>query len=167
MEELKIILSVIDAVGSLATAIGVIIALMKFRKKLKIKGEVPLKKADAYLLTIYNNTVYDSEIECVSLFKGNPRKNGIPLNTVSFDNMKEYINPNNKNIVVGKDSRIYFPISFQCIVSNYDVVEETVGKVFDDIYILIEDNKGNFYIHNTERNIDYFRKLIDQVGENV
>ena len=39
MEELKIILSVIDAVGSLATAIGVIIALMKFRKKLKIKGK--------------------------------------------------------------------------------------------------------------------------------
>lgn len=162
MEILKIVLSVFEAIGTIATAITLIIALMKFRKKLKIKGGVPLKKPDAYLLSIYNNTLYDSEIESVCLFKGNPKFNGIPLNTVSFDNLKLQINPANKNIVIDKSTRIDLPISLGCIIGSYDIVRETVGKVFDDIYILIKDNKGNHYIHNTEMNIDYFRKLINQ-----
>ena len=43
METCTIVFSIINAIGSLATAITLIIAITKFSRKLKVKGEFPIK----------------------------------------------------------------------------------------------------------------------------
>ena len=162
MDTFKIVLSVVDAIGSIAAAITLIIGLTKFRRKLKVTGEIQLKKSDTYLLSIYNNTLYDSEITGIYLFKGNPLnlfKESPPFYQINLEEYGLTINPNTKNAVISKGSIIEIPIPCKCIACNYKRIGEAIGKPFDKIHILVKDRRGNSYCKNTKQNIDCFRIL--------
>ena len=53
MEAFKLVLEVLQAVGAVATAISLIVLLSKYRTKLKVNGEMPIKNTDRYLISIY------------------------------------------------------------------------------------------------------------------
>ena len=72
MENFKLILSCLDAIGSIAAAITLFIGLQKMSHKLKIEVEFPVKNSKILLLTVYNNTMFDNEIRSVNFYKGNP-----------------------------------------------------------------------------------------------
>ena len=114
MQTFTIIFSIINAIGSIATAITLIIALSKFTRKLKVKGEFPIKNSGIYLLSIYNNTLYDNEIKAIFLCKGNPANlftdNYSIYYTINFEEYDLTINPNTKNAIIHKDSCIEIPI---------------------------------------------------------
>ena len=169
METCTIVFSIINAIGSLATAITLIIALTKFSRKLKVKGEFPIKNSGTYLLSIYNNTLYDNEIKGVFLCKGNPLNlltdNYSIYHTINFEEYGLTINPNTKNAIIHKDSCIEIPIPCKCIACNYKTIGEAIGKPFDKIYILVKDKRGKSYCVNTGANVDFF-KILGQQEEN-
>lgn len=154
------ILRIIDAVGSVATAITLIIAIVKFKPRLRIIGECLLRDNNHYLITAYNNKNTDIEIETISFYKGNPRKIGsFPVYFVDYDENGAEVNPASKRIIVKKDSHVDVLVSFQKIVDGYDNTGEAIGKPFDILYVVVRDNKGNRYVINTKHNVEYFRKL--------
>ena len=162
MEDFKLFLSIVDALGSVATAIGLFITLFKFKKKLKISHEFPVKKSDILLISINNNTIYDSEIKSISFSKGNPKhilKESNIFYTVSFNEFDLTLNPNTNNIVVPKGTIVEVPIPCKCIACNYESIGEAFGKPYDNIFVFVRDNKGHTYSKNTQVNIDYFRKV--------
>ena len=130
MEDFKLFLSIVDALGSVATAIGLFITLFKFKKKLKISHEFPVKKSDILLISINNNTIYDSEIKSISFSKGNPKhilKESNIFYTVSFNEFDLTLNPNTNNIVVPKGTIVEVPIPCKCIACNYESIGEAFG----------------------------------------
>ena len=162
MEDFKLFLSIVDAFGSVATAIGLFITLFKFKKKLKISHEFPVKNSDILLISINNNTIYDSEIKSISFSKGNPKhilKESNIFYTVSFNEFDLTLNPNTNNIVVPKGTIVEVPIPCKCIACNYESIGEAFGKPYDSIFVVVRDNKGHTYSKNTQVNIDYFRKV--------
>ena len=166
MQAFTIIFSIINAIGSLATAITLIIALTKFSRKLKVKGEFPIKNNGIYLLSIYNNTLYDNEIKGIFLCKGNPlnlsNNNSTIYYALNFEDYDLTINPNTKNAIIHKDSCIEIPIPCKCIACNYKTIGEAIGKPFDKIYIFVKDKRGKSYCVNTGENADFFRILGQQ-----
>lgn len=165
METFKFILSIIEAIGSIATAISLIILLTKYRKRLKVSGELPIKNSRHYLLKIYNSTMYDSEICSISLFKGNPKstiRDSVFISSIPFENEDLIYNPNTKNLLIPKDSCVEYPIPHETIVDAYQTIGESFGKPFDKIYIFLHDNKGFAYSVNTKINIDGYKRLIQK-----
>lgn len=162
MEEFKLVLSTLDAVGSISAAIGIIIALLKFRRRLKIKGEFPIKNTGIFLITVYNNTIYDNEIKSVCFCKGDPKSllgDTSIFYSIEFSDFDLELNPNTKNAIISKESCIEVPVSCKCIACNYETIGESMGKPFDKIYVLVRDNRGNSYSLNTHENIEYFRRI--------
>lgn len=169
MQTLTIIFSIVNAIGSIATAITLIIALTKFSRKLNVKGEFPIKNSGIYLLSIYNNTLYDNEIKEIFLYKGNPSNLFISNSTICYAlNFEDYdltINPNTKNVIIHSDSYIEIPIPCKCIACNCKTISEAIGKPFDKIYIYVKDKRGKSYCVNTGKNADFFRMLGQQHEE--
>lgn len=160
MEKLGIALSVINAIGSIATAITLIIGLRKLGTRLKVTGEHFIKKSDTFFLSIYNNTLYDNEIEKVCLFKGNPLclfKESFPIYILNLEGFGLEINPNTKNAIINKGSKVEIPIPCKCVSCNYKRMGEAFGKVYEKIYILVKDRRGKYYCINTKMNADAFR----------
>ena len=161
MECLELFFEIISAVGSVSTAISVIILLLKFKKRLKIDCNFPLKKSDIFLITIYNNTAYENEIKSICFCKGNPKNIWKESNIFYCVNLNDFdleINQNTKNLIVHKESYIEIPVSNKCIVCNYETVGEMFGRPFDKIYVCITDKNGHKYYLKTDVNIEYFRK---------
>ena len=160
-QTLLLTLQVVQSLGAIATAVSVIILLLKFRTKLKVTGEIIPNKADAFIVSVRNSTQYDSEIRSVSLWKGNP--NSLFFSTsslISSMNLGFFAletNPNTGGIIVPKGECIDISIPFYVIVNHYSIIGEAVGKVYDDIYVLVRDKNGNKYCVNTHNNIDFFR----------
>ena len=160
MEAFKLVLEVMQAVGAVATAISMIVLLSKYRTKLKVDGEMPIKKANQYLIRIYNNTAYDNEITSISFWKGNPvnlLSSPSLFFSVELSSTGHPTNENTRNISLPKESTVEIPISCQSILLNYDNIGEATGKVYDTIYVLIRDRRGHKYCINTHSNIDVFR----------
>lgn len=160
MEAFKLVLEVLQAVGAVATAISLIVLLSKYRTKLKVNGEMPIKNTDRYLISIYNNTPYDNEITSISFWKGNPVNvfsSPSLFFSVDFSSVGQPINENTKNISLPKESNVEIPIPCNSIALNYSNIGEAVGKVYDTIYVLIRDRRGHKYCINTHSNIDMFR----------
>lgn len=162
MEYLKLFFEIISAAGSVSTAISVIVLLLKFKKKLKIDCSFPLKKSDIFLITIYNNTVYENEIKSICFSKGNLKniwKESNIFYCVNFNDFDLEINQNTNDIVIHKDSYIEIPISNKCVACNYETFGEMYGKPFEKIYVCITDKNGHKYHFKTGVNIEYFRKI--------
>lgn len=160
METFKLVLEVCQAVGAFATAISLIVLLSKYRSKLKVDGEMPIKNVDQYLIRVYNNTAYDNEITSISFWKGNPVSffsSASLFFLVSFSSVGQPINENTRNISLPKESNIEIPIPCHSITLNYDNIREAIGKPYDTIYVLIRDRRGHKYCINTHSNIDMFR----------
>ena len=160
MNCLELIFEIIGAVGSISTAISVILLLFKFRKKLKITCSFPLKNSEIFLITIYNNTLYDNEIKSVCFSKGNQKSIFKESNIFFVVNLNEYnleINQHTKNIIVHIESYVEIPISHKCIACNYETVGEMFGKPFEKIYVCVTDKNGHKYYLKTGVNIEYFR----------
>ena len=162
MEEFKLVLSVLDAIGSISAAIGIIIALLKFRRRLKIKGEFPIKNSGTFLITVYNNTIYDNEIKSICFCKGNPKSiwgDSSIFYSIEFGDFDLEVNPNTRNAIISKGSCIEIPVQCKCVACNYEIIGESTGKLFDKIYVLVRDKKGHTYCLNTHENIDFFRRI--------
>lgn len=162
MNYLELVFEIIGAVGSISTAISVIILLFKFRKKLKITCTFPLKNSGIFLITIYNNTMYDNEIKSICFSKGNQKNIWKQSNMFFYVNFNDYsleINQHTKNLIVHKESYIEIPISHKCIACNYETVGEMFGKPFEKIYVCVTDKNGHKYYLKTGVNIEYFRKI--------
>lgn len=162
MDKFELALKIIDAIGSVSAAIGIVIALNKFSKKLKVVGEFPVRNRGTYLLSIYNDTVYDNEIKSITFFKGNPQSSRTESSafwSLYFNDFDLPKSANTKNIFVEKGGCVEIPIPCKLIVKNYDIIGEAMGKPFDKIYISICDKNGRYYYISTNENIDYFRLI--------
>ena len=160
MSTFSLIIDIIQAGGAIATAVSVIILLSKFNTKLKVSGEMPIKNSRNYLISIYNNTAYDNEITSISFWKGNPVKlSSTPslFYSPELSSLGLQTNKNTHNILLPKQSYIEIPISCSDIALNYECIGEAVGKLYDTIFVLIKDRRGNKYCINTRANIDMFR----------
>ena len=164
MQELDIILRIITSIGSIATSTTLIITLLSFRPKLKVVGEIPINKPNTYVISFINNKMYNIEVKSITLFKGNPRKsNSHAFHSVDLLQYNDLINPITNNIMVSKGESVEIALPFTIITNNYKVIGESLGKVLDNIFVLIKDNKGSSYCLNTHHNIDYFRKSQNEV----
>ena len=160
MGKFEFVLSIIDAVGSISAAIGIFVTALKFRKRLKIKCEFPIRKTDTFLITAYNNTIYDNEIQSVCFCKGNAKnllKESTIFYCVNFNNMNLTLNPNNECVIVPKGTFLEISVPCKSIADHYNIIGEAIGKPFDKIHVIIYDKNGHSYCLNTHRNIDYFR----------
>lgn len=160
MNSFRLALEIIQALGAIATSVSVILLLLKFNSKLKIRGEIPIKNGEEYLVSIYNNTVYDNEIVSISFWKGNPLSlfsSPTLFYSLNLSSTGHPINENTQNIILSKNSYIEIPISCHDIALNYDTIGEAIGKLYDTIYVLVKDRRGNKYCINTHSNVDMFR----------
>ncbi len=157
---MSIVFQLIDAIGSIATAIAVIITLAPYRTRLKISGEIPIRKSKNYVLNIVNPRNRDNEIKAIMFCKGNPRSSQCHIfYCVEFSHFQDNLNPHTNNVMIPSMKNIELSIPCGCIVCNYDIVGEPFGKPFDTIYIRIKDIRGNIYTVNTHCNIDLFRNV--------
>ncbi|MBR2883173.1 MAG: hypothetical protein IKB93_00120 [Clostridia bacterium] len=162
MENFELILIILDAVGSISAAIGIIVSLVKFSKRLRIIGEFPIRKTDTFLITVYNNTLYDNEIKSICFCKGNAKNlfnESSIFYCVDFNDFNLTLNPNTECAIVPKGSFIEIPVLCKCIACNYNIIGESIGKPYDKIHVLIYDKNGHSYSLNTHRNVDYFRRV--------
>ena len=167
MENFKLILSCLDAIGSIAAAITLFIGLQKMSHKLKIEVEFPVKNSKILLLTVYNNTMFDNEIRSVNFYKGNPSNLFSTVSMFCSINLPDYsldINPNTGNVIISKGSYVEIPIPCQYIACNYANIVEAIGKPYDKIYLAVRDRCGKTYHKNTGENIDFFR-ILGKQGE--
>ena len=160
MSSFLLALEIIQAVGAIATAVSVILLLLKFKKRLKVSGEIPIRNAGEYLIRIENNTLYDNEIVSITFWKGNPvnlMTSPVLFFSPELSSIEQQINENTHNVIIPKDSHIEIPIPCYDIAINYEHIGEAIGKLYDTIFVLIKDHRGNKYCINTHSNTDMFR----------
>lgn len=153
-------LEVIQAVGAIATAITAILLLLKFRTKLVVKGEFRPHNIDKYLVIVSNRTQYDNEIISMSFWKGNPKgtmSTPVLIMSVALSSFGLEMNPNTNGIIVHKGDRVELPLCSCDIAAHYDTIGESIGKLYDKIYVQVRDRKGHTYVVNTHYNVDTFR----------
>lgn len=162
MEWYDLLLRIIDAVGSVATAIALIITLQQFRTKLKIRGEFSLNKTNTYVLSIKNGTRFDCEIDSICFYQGNPSKEkSTCFYHLDFKEYIEFINPNTNNIRVFSNKSIALPIDCKCVGCNYAKHSSVFKNPYSPVYIRITDTKGHSYKVYTEINAVFFLDLYE------
>ena len=160
MNPFLLALEIIQAVGAIATAVSVILLLLKFKKRLAISGEILIRNTERYLIRIENNTLYDNEIESITFWKGNPIKTTttpVLFFCPELSTLGQQINKNTHNVIIPKGVHIEILIPCHDIAIHYEGIGEAVGKLYDTIYILVKDLRENKYCINTHSNIDVFR----------
>lgn len=155
--------SIIDAIGSIATAVAVVVALAPFRTKMKVDGGFPLKQTDVFVISVANTRNRDNEIKAITFFKGSPKKSDShPFYNVDLSKYEAQVNPKTNNILIPREGCVDIEISCKCIVCNYEKLGEAVGRHLDTIFVVLRDIKGNKYYINTHANADFYRKLITE-----
>ena len=157
--------SCLDAIDAIASVINSIPIIRKLSHGLNIEVEFPIKNGNILLLTAYNNTDYDNEIESVNFYKGRPSSAFSSIfYSLDLQDCNHDTNPNTGNIIVQKRSHVEISIPCQCIACNYANIGEAIGKPYDKIYLAVRDRCGKTYHKNTGRNIDFFR-ILGKQGE--
>ena len=160
MSNLSLIFNSIDALGSIATAVAVIIALQPFFKRLKVSGDFSLNNTGKFVIHIYNPRNRDIDIIGIHYYKGNPnRTNSFCFGGNEFDEKAATANVNTHNLLVSHNSSVDIPIDCKCIACKYDTIGEAFGKPHDKIYILIRDSLGHRYCIDTKANAEFFKKI--------
>lgn len=160
MSDCGLVFNVIDALGSIATAVAEFIALQPNLKRLKISGDFALNNAGKFVIHIYNPRNRDIEVKSICYFKGNPNKeNSFFFGMKKFDKDETTVNTNTNNLLVAHNSSVDIPIECKCIACEYDTIGESLGKPHDKIYILIRDSLGHRYCIDTKVNAEFFKKM--------
>jgi len=147
--------NIIGALGSVATAIMLIISMLPFRSRLKIEGSIESINKTQYVLRIYNTRNTDNGIICIDFFKGSPNRESHLLNALQITEEGHYMR-------IPKDSakEIYLDPS-EFVDDYWRRMGNAFGKPTDKVYILIRDIKGHRYVINTGVNMDFFKAIAE------